>query len=91
MTLTEAQDCLTAHLTDAQHKYEPIRDRGEALRRISDYVTKAAADHNSGEDSDKPARFAQRIGQVGGLCLRALIDLDAVHAIAGDTCPHCGK
>lgn len=91
MTLTEALDRLAAHLTDAQQKHDPIRDRGDALNRISKYVTKATADHNSGDQTNVDANFARRVAQIGGICIRTLIDLNITDAAGVEACPHCGK
>jgi len=88
MTPHEADELVNAHLLDAQEKHPPVRDRGEALRRIAAQIGKAAAEHNSGEEADKATRFARRIAQLGALCLRTLIDLSAPPA---KTCPSCGE
>lgn len=91
MTLTDALDRLAVHLTDAQEKHEPIRDRGDALNRINAYMTKANGEHNSGEDVDKDARFAKRIAQAAAVCMRTLIDLNISDHDHDARCATCGK
>ncbi len=75
MTLQDALGRLQHHHADGVAKHEPIRDRGNALQRLTDYCTKASGEHNSGEEAGRDARFAKRIAQIGGICLRTLVDL----------------
>ncbi len=91
MTVTDALERLATNLADAQERYAPIRDRGESLRLLGDFLSQAGAEHNAGDDATVETRFAERIAQLGALCLRSLVDLAAVDEPRTIPCPHCGK
>lgn len=91
MTLDQAVARLHHHHADALEGHDPIRDRSNALARLAEYLNHATGEHNSPDDVGKKERFAKRVAQIGGLCLRTLVDLDITDENAPAPCPQCGK